>query len=158
MRQVDRILFVCVENACRSQMAEAVARSLLGERADIYSAGSRPAAQVNPLAIAALQEIGLAVGNEHPKGFNALPTGPFDYVVSMGCGDAGVPTTGTPFVGGPCPQVPAARRLDWAIPDPKGHSIETFREVRDIIIRQVRALVGKITRHAGTARTAGPAR
>ena len=139
-------------------MAEAIARSVLGGRADIYSAGSRPAQEVNPLAIVALKEIDLAIANAHPKGFDALPAGPFDYVVSMGCGDAGVPTKGMPFVGGPCPQIPSARRLDWAIPDPKNASIERFREVRDIIIRQVRALVGEITRHSGTARAAGPAR
>ena len=140
-----RVLFVCIENACRSQMAEAIARSLLGQRADIHSAGSHPAERVNPLAIASLKEIGLTVAKERPKGFNALPSGSFDYVVSMGCGDA-------------CPRIPAVRRLEWAIPDPKGQSIERFREVRDIIIRQVQALAGEITRHSGTARAAGPAR
>ena len=113
-----RLLFVCIENACRSQMAEAIARSLLGQRADIHSAGSHPAERVNPLAIAALKEIGLTVANERPKGFDALPSGSFDYVVSMGCGDA-------------CPQIPAAQRIEWSIPDPKNHRVRPVRRSRD---------------------------
>ena len=129
-----RLLFVCVENAGRSQMAEALARSFLGGRAEIYSAGSRQGERINPSAIAVLQERHLSVAADaHPKGLTDVPQTAYDYVVTMGCGDA-------------CPHIPARHRLDWAIPDPKGQSIEFFREVRDTIARQVRGLVDDLER------------
>ena len=134
-----RLLFVCVENACRSQMAEAIARSLLGAQAEIYSAGSRPGVAINPSAIAVLQEQGLVVSSTAPKGFASLPAGAFEYVITMGCGDT-------------CPHIPAAHRLDWQIPDPKGQPIERFREIRDLIAREVRGLVDRMGTSAKATR------
>ena len=126
-----RVLFVCVENACRSQMAEALARGLLGDHAEIFSAGSRPGEQVNPLAIAVLREEGLSISGAAPKGIEDLPSGTFDYVVTMGCGDS-------------CPQIAARRRIDWFIPDPKGQPIDVFRRTRDQIGAHVRMLADQI--------------
>ena len=121
-----KLLFVCVENSCRSQMAEGFARAL---GAQAHSAGSRPSGKVNPRAVAFMAEKGIDLGAHASKGLIDLPAGGFDAVVTMGCGDA-------------CPHVPAKRRLDWALPDPKDLSDDGFREVRDRIEALVRDLVG----------------
>lgn len=128
---MKNILFVCVENACRSQMAEAWARSLGGERVRAYSAGSRPGEDVHPLAREVMRERGLDLSGHAPKGLQDLPDVLWDVVVTMGCGDE-------------CPAVPARVRLSWDIPDPKGQSIEAFRRVRDEIERRVRELVDSL--------------
>lgn len=120
-----KVLFVCVENSCRSQMAEGFARAA---GATAYSAGSKPSGKVNETAIAVMKERGIDLSSHASKGIEALPETGWDFVVSMGCGDA-------------CPCVPAKTRLDWAIPDPKGKPIEEFRVIRDLIEAEVRALL-----------------
>jgi arsenate reductase (thioredoxin) len=125
MRQ---ILFVCVENSNRSQMAEAFAKVLGAGRVEAYSAGSRPSGAVNPMAIAAMREKGYDLSSHRSKHISDVPQGPYDYVVTMGCGDS-------------CPFIPAAHREDWAIADPKGLTQDGYNQVRDEIERQVRALL-----------------
>lgn len=129
-----RLLFVCVENSCRSQMAEAFARHLGGARVQALSAGSRPSGVVNPRAIASMREIGLDLSAHASKSLaQAAPAGgpPFDAVVTMGCGDA-------------CPWVPARRRVDWQVPDPKALEPAEFARVRDQLRRQVQALLDEL--------------
>jgi arsenate reductase len=141
-----RLLFVCVENSCRSQMAEAFARGLGGGRVTALSAGSRPSGRVNPRAVAAMAELGYDLTTHRSKSLEevaphrAAGSGPdspaeppsFDVVVTMGCGDA-------------CPWVPTARREDWALPDPKAMDVDGFRRVRDAIGAHVQALLDSLT-------------
>lgn len=122
-----RVLFVCVENSCRSQMAEAFAR-MHGAGVEAYSAGSRPSGAVNERAVASMREIGYDLATHRSKSLDEIPAGPFDVVVTMGCGDA-------------CPWVPATRREDWEIPDPKAMEPDEFRKVRFEIARRVDALL-----------------
>lgn len=124
MNTVKRLLFVCVENSNRSQMAEAFSRLLGGDAVEAYSAGSRPSGIVNPKAIAAMGELGYDLSKHGSKSLNDLPDAPFDFVATMGCGDA-------------CPAVRAGIRADWAIPDPKHLEPAEFRTVRDLVRRQV---------------------
>lgn len=123
-----RVLFVCVENSNRSQMAEAFARAHGADRVEAVSAGSRPSGQVNPRAIAFMAERGIDLSAQHSKSLDAVGDAPFDAVVTMGCGDA-------------CPWIPAARREDWALQDPKLLDDAGFRGVRDEIERRVVALL-----------------
>lgn len=123
-----RILFVCVENSNRSQMAEAFARRHAADGVEIYSAGSVPSGRVNPKAIEALRELGIDPTPLRSKSLRDIPDVEYDAVVTMGCGDA-------------CPFVRAKRREDWAIPDPKGMPPERFRQVRDLIEQKVRKLL-----------------
>lgn len=126
-----RVLFVCVENSNRSQMAEAFARHLGGDRVDARSAGSRPSGQINPRAVAFMAESGIDLSAQHSKALDAVGEEPFDAVVTMGCGDA-------------CPWIPAARREDWALPDPKHLDDDGFRRVRDEIERRVGVLLAEL--------------
>lgn len=135
MSHVPRVLFVCVENACRSQMAAAFARMHGGNRVAAFSAGSRPADAVNPRAIAFMAERGCDLSGERPKSLDSLGDQGFDAVVTMGCGDA-------------CPWLPARHREDWALPDPKLLSDVQFREVRDDIERRVTALLDRLSSEA----------
>jgi len=121
---VQRVLFVCVENSNRSQMAEAFARLHGAGQVDASSAGSRPSGRVNPRAVAAMKEIGYDLTTHTSKGLDAFNGQEFDAAVTMGCGDE-------------CPLVRARRREDWQIPDPKELPPERFREVRDLIERKV---------------------
>jgi protein-tyrosine-phosphatase len=123
-----RVLFVCVENSCRSQIAEAFARIHGGGEFEAYSAGSRPSGVVNERAIASMQEVDYDLSMHRSKSLHEIPRGPFDAVVTMGCGDA-------------CPWVPANRREDWAIADPKDMEPNEFRKVRDEIESKVKALI-----------------
>ena len=127
-----RLLFVCVENSCRSQMAEAFARMEGGAAVEAHSAGSRPSGRVNPKAIAALRELGYDLANHSSKSLADLPPGPYDAVVTMGCGDA-------------CPQIPAELREDWSLPDPKDMDPREFAEVRDRIREEVRGLLWRLS-------------
>jgi protein-tyrosine-phosphatase len=127
----QRLLFVCVENSNRSQMAEAFARLLGGERIEACSAGSRPSGRVNPKAIAAMQELGYDLAKHQSKSLAEVATGTFDVVITMGCGDA-------------CPWVPAKSREDWQIPDPREMSPDEFRQVRDLIRSKVDELLKKV--------------
>lgn len=126
-----RILFACVENACRSQMAEAFARELGGSGVRAYSAGSDPSGSVHPLAIQVMGERGLELSDHRSTGFGELEVDRFDAVVTMGCGEE-------------CPQYPAARRVDWQIPDPAGGPAEDFRRARDEIEERVRRLLATL--------------
>ena len=126
-----RLLFVCVENSCRSQMAEAFARMLAGDGVEASSGGSRPSGVVNPKAIESMAELGYDLGAHRSEGLDDVPPGPFDAVVTMGCGDA-------------CPHVPARRREDWEVRDPKDLPAEEFRAVRDDIRRRVAALLSDL--------------
>lgn len=126
-----RLLFVCVENSNRSQMAEAFARLRGGAHVEAWSAGSRPSGRVNPKAIASMRELGYDLAAHASKPLDDLPPGVFDAVVTMGCGDA-------------CPHVPAKRRLDWQIPDPRDMDPDAFRAVRDRIDSEVRGLLASL--------------
>lgn len=121
---LPRIVFVCVENANRSQMAEAFARMYGAGKVEAYSAGSRPRGVINPKAIAAMRELGYDLTAHASKGLNDLPEGEFAAVITMGCGDQ-------------CPHLRAERREEWEIPDPKDMSPEEFRQIRDLIARKV---------------------
>ena len=123
-----RMLFLCIENSNRSQMAEALGRMVAPAGVEVYSAGSSPSGKVNPKAVAAMQELGYDMSAHRSKGLNNLPPGVFDVAVTMGCGDA-------------CPAMLAKRRIDWQIPDPKLLSEGDYREVRNLLGRMVRALV-----------------
>jgi arsenate reductase (thioredoxin) len=124
-----RLLFVCVENSCRSQMAEGFARRLGGAAVAAHSAGSRPSGRVDPRAVALMAERGIDLTGQRSKGLEeAAALGPWDYVVTMGCGDA-------------CPGLPARTRLEWDLPDPKRMDDAGFRQVRDRIERLVADLL-----------------
>lgn len=125
-----RLLFVCIENSCRSQMAQAFARLRGGAAVQAYSAGSRPSGVVNAKAVAAMRELGYDLSTHTSRGLDAIPPGEFDAVVTMGCGDA-------------CPWVPARRHIDWDIPDPKDMDADAFRTVRDLIDEKVRDLIAR---------------
>jgi len=123
------VLFVCVANSCRSQMAEAVAKSLGRGAWEVWSAGASPSGQVHPVAVQLMAELGLDLGGHRSKGLADVPQREWDYVVTMGCGDA-------------CPAVSARHRIEWAVPDPVGMPLEEARRVRDQLIESVRALMG----------------
>jgi len=124
-----RVLFVCIENANRSQMAQAFARIHGGPTIEAYSAGSRPSGQINPKATEAMRELGYDLGTHESRSLEDIPNVEYDVVVTMGCGDA-------------CPFVRATRREDWNIPDPKEFPPERFRQVRDLIEAKVKDLLG----------------
>jgi len=125
------VLFVCTENANRSQMAEAFARIHGKGVLQAWSAGSKPAGRVNPRAVTAMAEKGYDLCTHRSKSLDDVPRGPYDFVITMGCGDA-------------CPHIPARDRRDWEIPDPAAMDPEAFNEVRDEIERKVMALVEEI--------------
>jgi arsenate reductase (thioredoxin) len=123
-----RVVFVCIENSNRSQMAEAFARMADGDRVEAYSAGSRPSGHVNPMAIEAMRELGYDLTRHQSRALTDLPDVEFDVAVTMGCGDS-------------CPLLRARSREDWNIPDPKGLPPEQFRAVRDLIGEKVKDLL-----------------
>jgi arsenate reductase (thioredoxin) len=126
-----KIVFVCVENSCRSQMAEAFAHLHFPEGVSVYSSGSRPSGKVNSRAVEFMREIGYDLQTHRSKGLHELPPGRFEYAITMGCGDE-------------CPLIDAVHREDWGIPDPKEMSAEKFREIRDLIEARVKELVERI--------------
>ncbi len=127
-----KILFVCIENSNRSQMAQAFAAMFGGPGVEAYSAGSKPSGIINPKAIAAMKELGYDLGNHSSKSLDDVKqSAPFDAVVTMGCGDA-------------CPWMPAKKTVDWQIPDPKYMDRDDFNEVRDMIASKVKELVATI--------------
>lgn len=128
------VLFLCVENAGRSQMAEAFARELGSDIINSYSAGSRPAKEINPIVIDAMRELNIEILNKRPKGFSDLEIKRFDFVVNMGCGDT-------------CPFYPSKEYIDWNIPDPKGKSLDEVRKIRDLIKEKVLELIQYIKEH-----------
>ncbi|MCI4656285.1 metalloregulator ArsR/SmtB family transcription factor [Cryobacterium zhongshanensis] len=130
---VPEVLFVCVQNAGRSQMASAILRSLAGDRVRVLTAGSAPAGRVNPMVVAALDEIGVPLAGEYPKPLTDEVVRAADYVITMGCGDA-------------CPVYPGRTYLDWDLADPVGLPVEGVRAIRDEIEARVRALLADLDR------------
>lgn len=127
-----KILFVCVENSNRSQMAEAFARMLGNGKVEPYSAGSAPSGTINPKAVATMKELGYDLSSHRSKSLNDVKQfAPFDAVVTMGCGDA-------------CPWMPAKRFIDWEIPDPKQMNENSFRKVRSVIENNVKELLASL--------------
>lgn len=131
MKTKDNILFVCVENSNRSQMAQAFAIMNGKGLVNAYSAGSSPSGKINPKAIAAMMELGYDLTTHQSKALTEIPDITFDYVVTMGCGDK-------------CPFVSAKNRLDWALPDPRNMNESDFRNIRDDIGKRVSALLEMI--------------
>ena len=125
------VLFVCIHNAGRSQMAAGFLSALAGDAVDVRSAGSAPADQVNPVAVAAMAEVGIDIAAEQPKVLTDDAVRESDVVVTMGCGDE-------------CPFFPGKRYEDWVLDDPAGQGIETVRPIRDEIRRRVEALVAEL--------------
>ena len=130
-KHMKKILFVCVENSTRSQMAEAFARIHGGAQVEAYSAGSRPSGRVNPKAIEAMQEVGYDLTTHTSKGLAEFNNQEVEVAVTMGCGDE-------------CPLVVAKRRADWQIPDPRDMTPEQFREVRNLIETKVKELLATL--------------
>ena len=125
------VLFVCVHNAGRSQMAAGFLQQLAGDRVEVLSAGSEPADQVNPVAVEAMREVGIDLTGSRPKVLSAESVERSDVVVTMGCGDA-------------CPFFPGVRYEDWQLDDPAGLGLEEVRPIRDEIRRRVEALVAEL--------------
>ncbi|MGY4515799.1 arsenate reductase ArsC [Lysobacter sp. HA18] len=125
-----RVLFVCVENSNRSQMAEAFARMHGGDAVEALSAGSKPSGRVNPKAVRFMAERGYDLASHASKSLDDI-SGEFDAVITMGCGDN-------------CPWVPAKRREDWALPDPRDMGDDGYRAVRDEIEARVKALLASL--------------
>lgn len=128
---MKKVLFVCVENSNRSQMAEAFAKIHGKGTVEAYSSGSRPSGKVNPEAIEAMKELGYDLTTHSSKSLEEIPDVEYDFVATMGCGDE-------------CPFVRAKRREDWQIPDPKHLEPEEFRKVRDLIEQKVKEMLEKI--------------
>jgi arsenate reductase len=126
------VLFVCVENACRSQMAEGLVNQYGRGQVVAYSAGSRPSGKINLNAIEVMREIGVDISSGESKGFADLPTKEFDYVVTLGCEDR-------------CPYIPETHHIDWHIEDPRDRDMEFFRKVRDDIWSKVEILINEIS-------------
>ncbi|MFQ3597317.1 MAG: arsenate reductase ArsC [Chloroherpetonaceae bacterium] len=128
---MKKILFVCIENSNRSQMAQAFAKIHGKEMVEAYSSGSRPSGKVNPKAIEAMKELGYDLTTHTSKSLDEIPNIEYDFVATMGCGDE-------------CPFVRAKIREDWAIPDPKHLEPEEFRKVRDLIEQKVKDMLARL--------------
>jgi len=127
-----KLLFVCVENSNRSQMSQAFAKIHGGNLVEAFSAGSKPSGTINPNAVVAMKELGYDLTRHRSKSLEEVKMfAPFDVVVTMGCGDA-------------CPWMPAARFIDWQIPDPREMNEGDFRKVRDLIENKVKELLPNI--------------
>ena len=125
-----KVLFVCVENSCRSQIAEAFARMLGASRVEAHSSGSRPSGVVNPKAITSMREVGYDLALHRSKALTEVPQIEWDWAITMGCGDE-------------CPNVRARQRADWQIPDPKHMDSAEFARVRDTIRERVEELLAR---------------
>jgi protein-tyrosine-phosphatase len=144
-RKKPEVLFVCVHNAGRSQMAAALLARHAGDRLTIRSAGSEPAGELNPAVVAAMGEIGIDIAAERPKRLTAEVAREADVVVTMGCGDS-------------CPVFPGKRYLDWELDDPAGLGLDEVRPIRDEIEARVRVLIAELvlpTSRRGTAASRG---
>ncbi|MET8646594.1 arsenate reductase ArsC [Streptomyces sp. NPDC004096] len=125
------VLFVCVHNAGRSQMAAAFLTHLAGDRVQVRSAGSAPADTVNPAVVEAMSEAGINISAEVPKVLTVEAVQASDVVITMGCGDT-------------CPVFPGKRYLDWDLADPAGHGVDAVRPIRDEIEKRIRGLIDEI--------------
>ena len=131
MPDTPSVLFVCVHNAGRSQMAAGYLRALAGDRVEVRSAGSEPKDEINPVAVQAMAEVGIDIAGNTPKVLTTEAVKESDVVITMGCGDA-------------CPVFPGKRYEDWELDDPAGQGIEAVRPIRDEIRRRVEALLRDI--------------
>ena len=125
------VLFVCVHNAGRSQMAAGFMQHLAGEKVNVLSAGSAPKDSINPIAIAAMAEVGIDIAQNQPKVLTVEAVKESDAVITMGCGDA-------------CPIFPGKRYEDWVLEDPAGQSIDVVRKIRDEIKQKVEKLLAEL--------------
>lgn len=125
------VLFVCVHNAGRSQMAAGFLKEMAGDRIEIRSAGTQPKNEINPVAIEAMAEVGIDISNQTPKVLDDEAVKASDYVITMGCGDE-------------CPWFPGKTYLDWVLDDPAGQGLDSVRPIRDKIRELVAALVAEI--------------
>jgi arsenate reductase (thioredoxin) len=130
------VLFVCVHNAGRSQMAAAFLTHLAGDKVQVRSAGSAPADTVNPAVVEAMKEVGIDISAETPKVLTVEAVRSSDVVITMGCGDA-------------CPYFPGKRYLDWQLDDPAGQGVDAVRPIRDEIERRIRGLLAELGIEAG---------
>src|SRR3954468_2872496 len=131
MSATPSVLFVCVHNAGRSQMAAGWLRHLAGDAGEVRSAGSEPADQINPAAVAAMAEVGIDITANTPKLLDYATAYSCDVIITMGCGDA-------------CPVFPGKRSEDWKLDDPAGQDVEAVRPIRDEIRDRVRALLAEL--------------
>jgi len=131
MADKPSVLFICVHNAGRSQMAAALLNRLAGDRIEVRSAGTEPADQINPLAIAAIAELGIDITTATPKILTSDAVQTSDVVITMGCGDA-------------CPYFPGVSYRDWKLPDPAGQPLAAVRAIRDEIASRVKALITEL--------------
>jgi arsenate reductase len=131
MTDKPTVLFVCVHNAGRSQMAAGFLRALGGDQVEVLSAGSEPKDQINPVAIEAMAEEGVDIAGSTPKILTVEAVKESDVVITMGCGDA-------------CPIFPGKRYLDWELPDPAGKDVEEVRAIRDEIDARIKALLAEL--------------
>ncbi|MEU3492914.1 arsenate reductase ArsC [Kitasatospora cineracea] len=132
------VLFVCVHNAGRSQMAAGFLTRLAGDRIEVRSAGSAPGHRVNPAAVAAMAEAGIDISDQQPKILTTEAVRSSDYVITMGCGDA-------------CPFFPGKKYLDWKLDDPAGQGVEAVRPIRDAVKALVEDLIVEIDAEAAAA-------
>jgi arsenate reductase (thioredoxin) len=131
MSKKASVLFVCVHNAGRSQMAAGYLQSLAGDRVEVRSAGTAPKNEVNPSAVAAMLEEGIDISENTPKVLSDEAVKASDYVITMGCGDT-------------CPYFPGKTYLDWVLDDPAGQGVEAVRPIRDKIREHIEALIAEI--------------
>jgi len=131
MTYIASVLFVCVHNAGRSQMAAGFLKEMAGDRIEIRSAGTQPKNEINPVAIEAMAEVGIDISNQTPKVLDDEAVKASDYVITMGCGDE-------------CPWFPGKTYLDWVLDDPAGQGLDSVRPIRDKIRELVAALVAEI--------------
>jgi len=131
MKEKIKVLFVCVENARRSQMAEGFANAFGQGRLDVFIGGSSPSSQIYPLVIEVMKEKGIDLSGKRPKGLNDLPPVEMDYLVTMGCEET-------------CPAVLAKKIIEWEIPDPKGKPVDEARRIRDMLEVKVRMLLEEV--------------
>jgi len=131
MKKTKKILFVCVQNASRSQMAQGFAEAFGKGRVEVYSAGSHPASQINSLAIEVMKEKNIDLSGRRPKGLQDLPPVEMDYLVTMGCEET-------------CPAVPARKIIEWEIADPRGRPIDEIRKIRDMLEAKVKKLLEEV--------------
>ena len=135
--ELPEVLFVCVHNAGRSQMAAGLLMREAGDRVRVLSAGSEPADQLNPAVVEAMNEVGIDISGERPKKLDTEMVRESDVVITMGCGDA-------------CPIFPGKRYEDWDLEDPSGKDLETVRRIRDEIAGRVGALIASLAAEPST--------
>ena len=136
MSDKPSVLFVCVHNAGRSQMAAGWLSHLAGDRIEVRSAGSQPADQLNPSVVAAMAEVGIDITDQHPKILTVDAVRDSDVVITMGCGDT-------------CPIFPGKRYEDWDLPDPAGQGVDAVRPIRDEIKTRISGLISELIPAAG---------